>query len=206
MNRLPSRKNCLNASSGCATAATAVRVRRAHLARVLRELQRGIGRAGDVRVQGPDHVEHRAVHHRPRRGIGRIEAFEPVLVAEVLHDRAALPQRSLRQSLLLEQRCQVSWILRKWRGPSTSRPLARTRARAHEVAGASGDGQQQFRVVSEYPRCAALLHGGKRCRSAAQNGSEFCPHHSGLVAEHGAETLKRGEHLPAAGCASCRSR
>jgi hypothetical protein len=28
-------------------------------------------------------------------------------------------------------------------------------------------------------------------------GSEFCPHHSGLVTEHGADALKRGEHLPA---------
>jgi hypothetical protein len=52
-------------------------------------------------------------------------------------------------------------------------------------------------VVSEYPRCAALLHGGKQCRSVAVPGSEFCPHHSGLVEEHGVEALKRGEHLPA---------
>jgi hypothetical protein len=51
--------------------------------------------------------------------------------------------------------------------------------------------------VFDHPRCAALLHGGKRCRSVAAGGSEFCPHHNGLVAEHGAEALKRGEHLPA---------
>jgi hypothetical protein len=50
--------------------------------------------------------------------------------------------------------------------------------------------------MSEHPRCAALLHGGGRCRSVAQTGSEFCPHHSGLVDEHGPEALKRGEHLP----------
>jgi hypothetical protein len=51
--------------------------------------------------------------------------------------------------------------------------------------------------VSEHPRCAALLHGGKRCRSVAVTGSEFCAYHSSLVEEHGAEALKRGEHLPA---------
>jgi hypothetical protein len=51
-------------------------------------------------------------------------------------------------------------------------------------------------VVSDHPRCAALLHGGKRCRSIAVAGSEFCPHHSCLVEEHGANALKRGEHLP----------
>jgi hypothetical protein len=50
--------------------------------------------------------------------------------------------------------------------------------------------------VSEHLRCAALLHGGKRCRSVAVAGSEFCPHHTSLVEEHGAEALKRGEHLP----------
>jgi hypothetical protein len=51
--------------------------------------------------------------------------------------------------------------------------------------------------VSEHPRCAALLHGGKQCRSVAVDGTEFCQHHSELVEEHGAEALKRGEHLPA---------
>jgi hypothetical protein len=30
-----------------------------------------------------------------------------------------------------------------------------------------------------------------------EEGSEFCPHHTGLVPEHGADVLKRGEHLPA---------
>jgi hypothetical protein len=51
--------------------------------------------------------------------------------------------------------------------------------------------------VPEHPRRAALLHGGKQCRSVAAAGSEFCPHHTGLVEEYGAESLKRGEHLPA---------
>jgi hypothetical protein len=51
--------------------------------------------------------------------------------------------------------------------------------------------------MSEHPRCAALLHAGKRCRSVVEEGSEFCPHHTGLVPEHGADVLKRGEHLPA---------
>jgi len=51
--------------------------------------------------------------------------------------------------------------------------------------------------MAGHPRCAALLHGGEQCRSVAETGSEFCPHHSRLVDEHGAEALKRGEHLPA---------
>jgi hypothetical protein len=41
-----------------------------------------------------------------------------------------------------------------------------------------------------------LLHGGKQCRSVAVDGTEFCQHHGALVAEHGAEAMKRGEHLP----------
>ena len=53
-----------------------------------------------------------------------------------------------------------------------------------------------FRVVSDHPRCAALLHGRKRCRSVVVTGTEFCPHHSGVATEHGAEVVKRGEHLP----------
>jgi hypothetical protein len=50
--------------------------------------------------------------------------------------------------------------------------------------------------MPEHPRCTALLHGGKRCQSVAVAGSEFCPHHTNLIEEHGAEALKRGEHLP----------
>jgi hypothetical protein len=42
-----------------------------------------------------------------------------------------------------------------------------------------------------------MLQGGKRCRSVAVNGTAFCQHHGGLVAEHGAEVLKSGAHLPA---------
>jgi hypothetical protein len=54
-----------------------------------------------------------------------------------------------------------------------------------------------IQVVSEHPSCAALLHGGKRCRSVAVVGSEFCPHHDRLVPEQGADALKQGTHLPA---------
>jgi hypothetical protein len=50
--------------------------------------------------------------------------------------------------------------------------------------------------VSEHLRCAALLHGGKQCRSVAVTGTEFCKHHTTVGAEHGAEAVKRGEHLP----------
>jgi hypothetical protein len=45
------------------------------------------------------------------------------------------------------------------------------------------------------PRCAALLHGGARCRSVVVPGEAFCPHHMTLVEEHGEEALRRGEHL-----------
>jgi hypothetical protein len=51
--------------------------------------------------------------------------------------------------------------------------------------------------VSEHLRCAALLHAGKRCRSVAVEGSEFCQHHNVVAAEHGAEAVKLGRHLPA---------
>ena len=51
-------------------------------------------------------------------------------------------------------------------------------------------------AMAEHPRCAALVCGGERCRSVVQAGSEFCPHHYGLVAEHGAAALKWGDHLP----------
>jgi hypothetical protein len=50
--------------------------------------------------------------------------------------------------------------------------------------------------MSDHPRCAALLHRGQDCRSVVQAGSEFCLHHSGLVEKHGADALRRGEHLP----------
>ena len=51
--------------------------------------------------------------------------------------------------------------------------------------------------MSEHPRCAALLHGEKQCRSVAVDGTEFCQFHGRLVAEHGVEALKAGAHLPA---------
>src|SRR6476661_7936753 len=50
--------------------------------------------------------------------------------------------------------------------------------------------------MSVHSRCAALILGGERCRSVAVTGAEFCQHHGAVAAEHGAETLKRGEHLP----------
>jgi hypothetical protein len=38
-----------------------------------------------------------------------------------------------------------------------------------------------------------MLHGGKQCRSVAVTGTEFCEHHTTVVAEHGSEC---GGHLP----------
>src|SRR5262249_2343032 len=75
--------------------------------------------------------------------------------------------------------------------------LARTRARTRRAVLATTQTVSDNPGVGEHPCCAALLHGGQRCRSAGGTGSEFRPHHSGLVAEHRAEALKRGEHLRA---------
>jgi hypothetical protein len=54
--------------------------------------------------------------------------------------------------------------------------------------------------MAERAQCNAMLHGNARCRSVVVKGSEFCAHHDGLVPEHGAEALKRGEHV-----SPCRS-
>jgi hypothetical protein len=51
-------------------------------------------------------------------------------------------------------------------------------------------------VVSEHPRCAALLHGGKRCRSVAVTETGFCERHGAVAEDRGAEAVRRGEHLP----------
>jgi hypothetical protein len=50
--------------------------------------------------------------------------------------------------------------------------------------------------VSDQSRCTALLQGGARRRSVVVAGTEFCQHHGALAAKHGAEAVKRGEHLP----------
>jgi hypothetical protein len=73
--------------------------------------------------------------------------------------------------------------------PACARTHARPLALADRISNNFG--------VSEHPRCAAILQGGKQCRSVAETGSEFCEHHNNVVAEHGAEAVKRGEHLPA---------
>jgi hypothetical protein len=72
-----------------------------------------------------------------------------------------------------------------------------SRTRAREARWRSARSSARIRVMSEHPRCAALLHGGKQCRSVAVDGTEFCQHHGRLVEEHGADALKAGAHLPA---------
>jgi hypothetical protein len=67
-------------------------IRRRHLTRVLAEAEPRIRRPSEQRIDRADEVEHRAVDHRPLARIARIELVEAVLVAEVLHDRAALPE------------------------------------------------------------------------------------------------------------------
>src|SRR4029450_9171173 len=81
------------------------------LARVLREAERRARPTREEWIERADQVEHRAVDHRPLARIRRIEAVEAMLVAEVLHDRAALPQGALRQSRLLEKRREVGRVL-----------------------------------------------------------------------------------------------
>ncbi len=114
---------------------------RRDLAGVLAEAERRIRRAGEQRVERADQVEHRAVDHRTLPGIGRVEAVEAVLVAEVLHDRAALPERALREPFLLEKRRQVGGVLgeearRRLLAPDVDLLVVETR-RPHEDA----DGQ-----------------------------------------------------------------
>jgi len=84
------------------------------------------------------------------------------------------------------------------RRPGTRIRLARARARAHARGRWRGaEAGASIRLVSEHPRCVALRHGGRRCRSAAAVGSAFCEHHSARAAERGAEVVKRGEFLRA---------
>ena len=121
MKVLPSRKNLWSAASVSSTAATAafcafsfsaaVGVAGADLARILREVQRPVGRAHDVGIERADDIEHRAVDHRPLFRIGRIELVEMMLVREILHDRAALPHHSFRQAGRFHHRRQMGRVL-----------------------------------------------------------------------------------------------
>jgi len=78
-----------------------------------------------------------------------------------------------------------------------TRTRTRARARAREASWRSRLRSATILNVSEHPRCAASLHAGKQCRAVAIDGTEFCQYHGGLVGDHGAEALKRGDHLPA---------
>ena len=93
----------------------------------------------------------------------------------------------MRARMQAARRGQLQLLARR------SRAHARTRTRGRL---ALLDFVSKNSSVSEHLRCAALLHGGKQCRSVALAGMEFCPHHTRLVEQHGAEALKRGEHLP----------
>jgi hypothetical protein len=43
-----------------------------------------------------------------------------------------------------------------------------------------------------FPRCAAFLRDGSACARTVVEGSEFCVHHDRLLADHGADALKKG--------------
>jgi hypothetical protein len=82
-------------------------------------------------------------------------------------------------------------------GVTAGIPPAHARTRTRRSAGVRSTSSATIRAMSEHPRCAAMLQGGKQCRSVAVTGSEFCQHHAEIAAEHGAEPVKGGEHLPA---------
>jgi len=46
--------------------------------------------------------------------------------------------------------------------------------------------------MSGFPRCAAKLRDGERCRQVVEEGSEFCVHHTKLLASVDAETIREG--------------
>src|SRR3712207_7126569 len=53
-----------------------------HLAGVLAEAERRIGRARQDRIEGADQVEHRVVDHRSLARLGRVEPGQAVLVGD----------------------------------------------------------------------------------------------------------------------------
>jgi hypothetical protein len=57
------------------------------------------------------------------------------------------------------------------------------------------DAQRSIRhdvVMTAYTRCAALLRDGTPCGRTVAAGSEFCAHHTKLLATTDAETMRRG--------------
>src|ERR1700722_4633490 len=87
------------------------RVAGADFARILREVQRAIGRTHDIGIERAHDIEHRAVDHRALFRLGRIELVKGMLVAEILHDRAALPHHPLRQTGRFHHRRQMRRVL-----------------------------------------------------------------------------------------------
>ena len=55
-----------------------------------------------------------------------------------------------------------------------------------------GDAISNHSVMSALPRCAALLRNGQPCNRTVAQGSEFCVHHTKLLATVDAETLRSG--------------
>src|SRR5207253_8522878 len=104
---------------------------------------------------GADQVEHRAVDHGALAWIGGIEPVEAVLVAEVLHDRAALPERAFRQPVLLEQRRQIGWVL----GEELVRALLAPDVDLLEVETGSADEDARAEIVDARPEDAECVRG-----------------------------------------------
>src|SRR5262249_19075999 len=69
--------------------------------------------ARDERIERREVEAVRRVGHRTLTRICRVQPAEAVLVAEELHDRAALPQGAPRQPLAFEERRQARRVLRE---------------------------------------------------------------------------------------------
>ena len=67
-----------------------------------------------------------------------------------------------------------------------------SRARTYVRAVDSGCVVSDHFGMPAFPRCAALLRDGQPCKRTAAAGSEFCVHHTKLLASVDAETLRHG--------------
>ena len=70
--------------------------------------------------------------------------------------------------------------------------LSRARAHVRKREVDSGCLVSDHSVTPVFPRCVALLRDGQPCRRTVAAGSEFCVHHTKLLASVDAETLRHG--------------
>jgi hypothetical protein len=99
------------AQQASATAVVGVEIACPDLSRILREAEGRVGRPRDIGIERAGQKEHGAVDHGTPFRVFRIKLIEPVLIAEILHDGAALPDDTLRQALGLDHRRQMGRVL-----------------------------------------------------------------------------------------------